>query len=144
MAHYAFLDENNIVVQVIVGNDEGDADWEFLYSNAMGKPCKRTSYNTRRGIYYGNGFNNPATEDQTKAFRKNYAGVGFKYYADSNLFAAPQPYASWTLNTTSGGWDAPITEPTLTDAEKAAGKFYSWDESAYQADNSTGWVLITP
>jgi hypothetical protein len=133
MAHFAELDSNNIVLRVIVVDNKdtsipdgtevesiGVAHCQKLY----GGTWKQTSYNA--------------------TFRKNYAGVGFKYYADSNLFAAPQPYASWTLNTTSGGWDAPITEPTLTDAEKAAGKFYSWDESAYQADNSTGWVLITP
>ena len=133
MAHFAELDSNNIVLRVIVVDNKdtsipdgtevesiGAAHCQKLY----GGNWKQTSYNA--------------------TFRKNYAGVGFKYYADSNLFAAPQPYASWTLNTTSGGWDAPITEPTLTDAEKAAGKFYSWDESAYQADNSTGWVLITP
>ena len=51
---------------------------------------------------------------------------------------------SHTLNTTTGQWDAPLTQPDLTDDEIAAASYYRWDESAYQADNTTGWVLVTP
>ena len=130
MAHYAFLDENNIVVQVIVGNDEGDADWEFLYSNAVGKPCKRTSYNTRRGIYYGNGFNNPATEDQTKAFRKNYAGIGFIYDSTRDAFIPPKQYESWVFNEEACDYDPPTPYPD-------DGNSYNWDEE------TTSWVEVT-
>ena len=55
-----------------------------------------------------------------------------------------QPHASWTLNNSTADWDAPITQPTLTDDQIAAGSYYAWDEDAYQADNTTGWVLTTP
>lgn len=133
MAHFAELDSDNIVVRVVVvsNRDTAKPDGTEVESigvaycqKLFGGTWKQTSYNA--------------------TFRKNYAGVGFKYYADSNLFAIPQPYASWTLNTSTGDWDCPLTRPDLTDAEKAAGKYYLWDESAYQANNSTGWVLQTP
>ena len=129
MAHYAFLDDNNIVVQVIVGNDEGDTDWEAPYASLMGKPCKRTSYNTRGGIYYGNGFSNPATEDQTKAFRKNYAGIGFTYDAERDAFIPPKQYESWVFNEDTCSFDPPVPYPE-------DGKFYQWNEE------TTSWVEI--
>ena len=133
MAHFAELDENNIVLRVVViGNkDTATPDGTEVESigvaycqKLFGGTWKQTSYNA--------------------TFRKNFAGKGHKYYSDSNLFAQPQPYASWTLNTSTGQWDAPITKPTLTDAQVASNSVYKWNESAYQADNSTGWVLYTP
>ena len=65
--------------------------------------------------------------------RKNYAGIGFHY--DGTGFYEPQPYSSWTLNETTYYWEAPLTYPT-------DGLQYEWDEDAYQADNTTGWVLV--
>ena len=133
MAHFAELDSNNIVLRIVViGNSdtctpdstEVESIGAAYCQKLFGGIWKQTSYNA--------------------TFRKNFAGVGYKYYADNNLFAAPQPYASWSLNTTTGQWDAPITKPTLTDAQIASNSIYKWDESAYQADNSTGWVLYTP
>jgi len=106
MAHYAFLDENNIVTEVIVGKNEGEdgksgEDWEAHYGAFRGQVCKKTSYN-------GN-------------IRKNYAGIGFKYDADLDAFIPPQPFASWVLNNDTAQWQAPITMPD-------DGKFYVWDE----------------
>ena len=71
MAHYAFLDENNIVTHVIVGKDENEdgIDWEQKYSSIVGQTCKRTSYNTHGGVHVNGG----------TPFRKNYAGVGMIY-----------------------------------------------------------------
>ena len=133
MAHFAELDSNNIVLRVIVVSNRDTAKPDGTEVESIGVAhCQK--------LYGGNW----KQTSYNATFRKNYAGVGMKYYTDSNLFAVVQPYASWTLNASTGKWDAPITEPTLTDAEKAAYKYYSWDESAYQADNSTGWVLITP
>ena len=133
MAHFAELDSNNIVLRVIVVSNRDTAKPDGTEVESIGVAhCQK--------LYGGNW----KQTSYNKTFRKNYAGVGFKYYADSDLFAGPQPYASWTLNTTTGGWDCPLTIPTLTDSEKEAGKFYLWDESAYQSDNSTGWVLTTP
>ena len=96
MAHYAFLDENNIVQAVYVGVDENDlselpegvSSWEEHYTNTQGMTCKRTSYNT---------VGNTHTDGGTP-FRGNYAGIGFTYDTDNDVFYGPQPYGSWTLN----------------------------------------------
>lgn len=122
MAHYAYLDENNIVINVIVGKDENDdgIDWEQYYG------AKRTSYNTRRGIYYTAGTNIPA-EDQAKAFRKNYAGIGYTYDATLDAFIPPKPYPSWTLDNLTADWEAPVPYPT-------DGKTYSWNETTQTWD----------
>jgi hypothetical protein len=102
MAHYAFLDENNIVTEVIVGIDETETieglDTETWYGNFRGQVCKRTSYNNR--------------------IRKQYAGIGYKYDVNADVFIAPQPYPSWSLDE-NFDWQAPI--------EKPEGNWY-WDE----------------
>lgn len=110
MAHYAFIDENNVVVDVIVGRDESNMDWEGYYSLRRGLACKRTSFNTHGGV-------NPNGEP----FRKNYAGVGFAYDAQRDAFIPPKPFASWVLNEESCLWEAPTPMPT-------DGKQYQWDE----------------
>jgi hypothetical protein len=116
MAHYAFLDEDNIVTEVITGVDENiiqndtdgtqvggtSAAWEAFYGNFRNQVCKRTSYN-------GN-------------YRKNYAGIGYTYDAERDAFIAPKPYASWVLDEATCRWQAPTPMPTTE------GKFYSWSE----------------
>lgn len=113
MAHYAFLDENNIVTEVIVGKEEGEGgiDWEQHYAEFRGQSCKRTSYNTYGGIHVNNGI----------PFRKNYAGVGYSYNADLDAFIPPKPYLSWSLNEGSCLWEAPTAYPD-------DGNRYVWDE----------------
>jgi len=91
MAHYAFLDENNIVTHVIPGND-GD-EWEAFYAQEVGQVCKRTSYNT-----YGNSHPNGTP------FRGNYAGIGFTYDPVRDAFIAPKPEGDWVLNETTLLW----------------------------------------
>jgi hypothetical protein len=107
MAHYAFLDENNIVTEVIPGIDETELieglDPETWYGNFRGQKCKRTSYN-------GN-------------IRKNFAGIGFTYDEDFDAFIAPRPYTSWKLNYTTYTWEAPILMP---DPEE--GHVWKWSE----------------
>lgn len=122
MAHYAFLDENNIVTEVIIGKDEGEdgVDWEQWYGNFRGQVCKRTSYNT-----VGNKHLNGGTP-----FRKNYAGIGYTYRADIDAFVAPKPYPSWILNA-NAQWEAPVAMPT-------DGQMYSWDEA------TTSWKVNEP
>jgi hypothetical protein len=103
MAHYAFLDSNNIVTEVIVGKHEGEGgiDWEKHYGEFRGQTCKRTSYN-------GN-------------IRKNYAGIGYTYDSTRDAFIPPKPYASWLLNETTCLWEAPVLMPQ--------GGLYDWDEA---------------
>jgi hypothetical protein len=86
MAHYAFLDENNVVTEVIVGKDEGpDVDWEKYYGDFKGQVCKRTSYHTRDGVHLQGG----------TPFRMNYAGIGYIFREDINppegAFLPPEP-----------------------------------------------------
>lgn len=116
MAHYAFLDANNIVINVIVGKNEGEdgIDWEEFYG------AKRTSYNTLGGIHYNLETGQPS-EDQSKAFRKNYAGIGYSYDPVRDAFIPPKPYDSWILNEDSCLWEAPVPYPT-------DGNEYYWNE----------------
>lgn len=110
MAHYAFLDENNIVTEVIPGRNEdevvdGISDWEAHYGEFRGQRCVRTSYNSNiRGVY---------------------AGVGYSYNDEEDIFVAPQPYPSWIRN--GSGWEAPNVMPIN-------GKIYSWNESTLSWD----------
>ena len=136
MAHYAFLDENNIVTEVIVGKNENEdnIDWEVHYGNFRGQTCKQTSYNTRGGVHYDAVTQEPS-QDQSKAFRKNYAGVGYTYDAERDAFISPQPFASWTLNETSCMWEAPTPYPTDIGTEENL-KRYVWNEE------TVSWMLV--
>lgn len=121
MAHYAFLDESNIVTEVIVGKNEGEegTDWEVHYGNFRGQTCKRTSYNTQGGVHTGGG----------TPYRKNYAGIGYTYDEARDAFIPPKPYPSWLLNEDTCLWEAPVAMPE--DGER-----YRWDEA------TTSWVLV--
>lgn len=131
MAHFAKLDENNVVINVLIvnndavtvnGSESEQAGIDFL-NNLYGHGVwKKTSYNTFGGVHKLGG----------TPFRKNYAGKGFTYDSVRNAFIPPRPYASWTLNESTCLWDCPITYPD-------DGKFYHWNEAAYQLDNSVGW-----
>ena len=122
MAHYVVLDENNIVINGFVGKNEGenDIDWEQYYN------AKRTSYNTRGGIHYNPETNEPSA-DQSKAFRKNYAGIGYTYDESRDAFISPQPYPSWILNEETCLWDSPVPYPT-------DGEMYTWNEETQTWD----------
>jgi hypothetical protein len=126
MAHFALLDENNTVVYVLVGRDEDDG-LEAQLSARTGQVYKQTSYNTRGGVYITPN-TNKVDPDQTKAFRKNYAGIGYTYSEDLDAFIPPQPYSSWILNTDTCQWEPPTSLPQ-------DGKNYRWDEA------TTSWVV---
>ena len=147
MAHFAQLDDNNVVTQVIVVGNSDTADFNGVESESIGVAfCqsllgaetnwKQTSYNAN--------------------MRGNYAGIGMTFMTgvatlgvgSTDVFVPQQPHASWTISTTEARWEAPLTEPTLTDEQIESGCYYSWDEDAYQEDSSdpktVGWVLINP
>lgn len=121
MAHYAFLNKNNVVTEVIVGKDEneGDYDWEVYYGSKRGQVCKRTSYNTRGGEHVGGG----------TPFRGNYAGIGYTYDESLDAFIPPKPFDSWTLNETTFLWEAPTPMPD-------DGQMYRWNE------DTTSWDVV--
>ena len=131
MAHFAKLDENNIVIFVTVGRQEDDGK-EAELSARTGDVYKQTSYNTRGGVHYTDGV---PSEDQTKAFRKNYAGLGYTYDAGRDAFIPPKPYNSWVLNEDTCLWDAPVAMPEDAGTGEPP-KMYAWDEE------TTSWVEV--
>ena len=143
MAHFAQLDENNVVTQVIVVGNSDSSDANGVESESIGVAfCQSllgAETNWKQTSYNGN-------------MRGNYAGIGMKYMTgvatlgvgSTDVFMPEQPFASWTISTTEARWVSPLGDvPTLTDEQMAAGSYYTWDESAYQADNTTGWTLTT-
>ena len=108
MAHYAFLDENNIVTLVITGRNEdevvqGISDWEAYYGQLHGQRCIRTSYNNN--------------------IRKQYAGAGYRYDDDADVFVAPQPFPSWILDS-NHDWQPPVPYPSTGN--------HLWDEEGQE------------
>lgn len=127
MAHFARI-KNGIVDFVTVGRDEDEnREDELAHDNYI---YRRTSYNTRGGVHYGS--DGQPSADQSKAFRKNYAGIGYTFDAQRDAFIPPKPYASWVLNEQSCLWDAPVPMP----ADASPGKRYTWDEA------TTSWVEV--
>jgi hypothetical protein len=113
MSHFAHVDENNIVTQVIV------AEQDFINSGAVGDPSSwiQTSYNTYAGQHKNGG----------TPLRKNYAGIGYSYDAGRDAFIPPKPFNSWTLDETTCLWEAPTPYPT-------DGKIYNWNENTLSWD----------
>jgi len=136
MAHFAKV-KNGIVTKVIV------AEQDFIdnYIDHEAGTWIQTSYNTKGGIHYQPNSNTPSV-DQSKALRKNYAGIGFIYDKTRDAFYSPQPFNSWTLNETTCLWEAPVAYPT-------DGQNYIWNETAYQAalsdssDTSVAWEQVS-
>ena len=121
MSHFAEIDPStNKVIRVIV------AEQDFIDSGAVGdkKNWIQTSYNTRNGVHYGH---------------------GYEYHSGHDVFVPPKPEGcdSWTIDTSRWEYQSPLGKMP-TDANTAAGEYYTWSESAYQANNKTGWVLNTP
>ena len=118
MAHYAQIDENNLVVQVAVVNNETINNLEFPESESVGVAFCRSLFGENT-IWKQTSYNSK--------FRKNYAGVGDAYDAALDAFISPRPYASWTLDTVTCTWQPPVSYPN-------DGKIYFWNE------NSNAWV----
>ncbi len=107
MSHWAEIDENNIVLRVLVGdNNDPDEGYQWLIDNLGGNWIK-TSYNTYGGVHYNQETNEPS-KDQSKALRKNYAGIGFTYDEDKDAFISPKPHDSWVLDEDTCLWNPPV------------------------------------
>tara|TARA_B110000503_G_scaffold78509_1_gene120611 strand:- start:291 stop:707 length:417 start_codon:yes stop_codon:yes gene_type:complete len=132
MAHFAELDQNNVVLRVLVVANEDTADEnqneieeigiEFLQS-LLGENTiwKQTSYNNR--------------------IRKNYAGIGYTYDETRDAFIPPKPFENWILNEETCLWIPPIPEPELTEEQKENNYFYEWDQETYE-ETGNGWILL--
>ena len=150
MAHFAQLDSNNVVTQVIVVSNDDTSDSNGVEAESIGVAfCQQllgVETNWKQTSYNGN-------------MRGNYAGIGYTYMSNvatmgvgsTDIFISQQPYSSWGISTTAAVWEPPSTPgaaPALTDDQIAAGSYYEWDEAGYQADTSdpktVGWALTTP
>ena len=121
MAHFAEIDESNIVVRVLVVPDaqEGRGQEYLADDLGLGGTWKKTSYNTQGGVHALGG----------TPYRKNYAGIGYTFDAEKDAFIAPKPYASWVLDEATCNWEAPVAMPTDD-------KMYRWDEE------TTNWIEV--
>ena len=146
MAHFAKLDANNVVEQVIVVSNDDTSDSNGVETESIGvafcqkllgasTTWKQTSYNSN--------------------FRGNYAGIGYTYISNvatlgvgsTDIFIGQQPHDSWSVGVGTAQWYPPSNPgdaPALSDSDRAAGKYYQWNESNYQSNPATAWVLITP
>ena len=146
MAHFAKLDANNIVTQVIVVSNDDTADSSGIETESIGVAfCQKlvgADTNWKQTSYNGN-------------IRGNYAGIGMTYMTNvatlgvgsTDIFINTQPYASWTVGVGTATWYPPANPgdaPTLSESDKTAGKYYEWNESNYQSNPATAWVLTTP
>lgn len=127
MAHFAKLDKNNVVIFVTIGRDEDDGK-EVELSQRTGDIYKQTSYNTRGGVYYTPGTGTPHP-DQSKSFRKNFAGLGYIYNEEIDGFVPPKPHNSWIINNQTGLWEPPIPYPKDEN-------YYIWDET------TISWIKV--
>ncbi len=121
MAHFAKLDENNVVLEVLVVSNSDCDDLPFPQSELVG-----VAFLTQ----WSGGYTNWKQTSYNANFRKNYAGIGYIYDATLDAFIPPKPYPSWLLNTTTCQWEAPVPYPT-------DGKRYYWDEA------TLSWVLAS-
>jgi len=157
MAHFAKISETNEVLQVLTLADSDMLYYEISPDKSEGRPDEltgqqylqmhnnwpaelwiQTSYNTINNTH--------RSGDNSKAFRGNYAAIGFFWDSTNQIFWPNKQFASWVKDLTSACWKAPLEKPSLTDEQIETNNsglryLYQWDETAYQNDNSTGWVL---
>ena len=146
MAHFAKLDANNVVEQVIVVSNDDIKDNSGTEVESIGVAfCQKllgASTNWKQTSYNDN-------------FRGNYAGIGMTYaeniatlgVASTDVFIGVNTHPSWSVGVNTAQWYPPANPgdaPALTNAQQTAGKYYVWNETDYNADPSTAWNLITP
>lgn len=149
MAHFARLDSNNIVKEVIVISNDEILDENGNESETIGiQICKNlVQYDPdileEVGVSTGPVDTIWKKTSYNNNFRFRYAGEGYTYDSTLDAFIRPKPYESWVLDNSTADWIEPLTYPTLTQEQFDSGSFYIWDEDAHQTDNTTGWVLDT-
>ena len=162
MAHFAKISEQNEVLAVLTLNDSDMLNDQGVETESVGQqyleknnhwPAHlwiQTSYNTHQNIYYLHDENGYRYEDpdQSKAFRGNYAGMGYTLDSENQIFWPQKPYTSWVKDTATATWKSPLGDPPPFTPEQQAqwdsgerAWTYVWDESAYESDPTTGWIL---
>ena len=151
MAHFAKLGANGKVIQVLTMDNDKMLNADGVEDETVGQQWLETHNNWPAQMWiqtsYNTSGNKHSSGDDSKAFRGNYAGIGYIWDEDNNIFWPKKPYPSWVKNLTTASWDGPHSAPELTDEQKSQNEAmthqwsYVWDEEAYQADNTAGWVL---
>ena len=134
MAHFAELDSDNVVQQVIVVSDKNTSDSDGNEVEAIGIAYCQSLYGSDT-IWKQCSY--------TMKKRGIYPSAGSLFNSDMDIFHLPSPYPSWVLQS-DARWEAPISAPELTEEQESQGASYAWNEKAYEADNTKGWVLVTP
>ena len=146
MAHFAKLGANGKVIQVLTLDNKDMLNADGVEDESVGQQYLETHNNWPAQMWiqtsYNTSGNTHNSGDNSKAFRGNYAGIGYTWDEDDQIFWPKKPHASWTKNTSTASWQAPITYPSVTDdgADPVVWHWQiSWNETAYQADNTKGW-----
>lgn len=140
MAHFAKIDENNLVINVVTLNDSDMIDAQNNPSESVGQTYLQTHNNWPSHLWIQTSYNTQKAQHRLGGtpFRGNYAQPGYTWDVENQIFWPEKPYPSWVKNTTEARWQSPIgDEPALTAEEITAGSYYSWDES------SQAWTLTT-
>ena len=134
MAHYAEIDENNIVLRVMVVNNEDIIDPE------TGEESETTGVAFCKEQWGGNWVKTSYNHN----IRKRYAGIRYSYNEELDAFVLPKPFESWVLNSETAEWESPIgPAPDVTEEDRRTDSRYAWDEELYQSDNTKGWVFVS-
>ncbi len=150
MAHFAKLGANSKVISVLTLDNKDMLNAEGVEDESVGQAYLQQHNNWPSHLWIQTSYNTVKNTHKLGGtpFRGNYAGIGHTWDSENQIFWRPQPFPSWTKNLTTADWIAPIGEPAeLTEEQKAqndAGTHawvYDWDEAAYQADNTAGYVL---
>jgi len=144
MAHFAKLGANGKVIQVLTLNNSDMLNADGVEDESVGQQYLETHNNWPAQMWIQTSYNTAGNQHSGGGtpFRGNYAGIGYTWDEDNEIFWPKKPHASWTKNTSTASWDAPITYPSVTDdgADPVVWNwFISWNETAYQANNTKGW-----
>ena len=150
MAHFAKLGANGKVISVLTLDNKDMLNADGVEDESVGQQYLETHNNWPAQMWIQTSYNTSGNQHSNGGtpFRGNYAGIGFEWDEDNQIFWSKKPYPSWVKNTTTANWDSPIgNAPALTAEQTSQNEAmthhwsYHWDESAYQADNTTGWIL---
>ena len=136
MAHFAKIGMNGKVIAVLTMDNDKMLNADGVEDESVGQQYLETHNNWPAQMWIQTSYNTSGNQHKLGGtpFRGNYAGIGFTYDTDNDVFYSPQPYGSWTL-TSNWVWEAPIAYPD-------DGNAYIWNENAYQGDNTQGWELV--
>jgi|TARA_R100001530_G_scaffold58140_1_gene42226 hypothetical protein len=150
MAHFAKISDDNVVLQVVVVANANTVNEEGAETESVGQAYLETHNNWPSHLWIKTSYNTENNQHKLGGtpFRGNYAGVGHTWDSSNEIFWSPKQYDSWTKDIASASWKSPLgNPPDLTSEQQNQNNAlshtwtYIWDESAYQSDNTTGWVL---